>query len=139
MDPIEKRVTLNAPVSKVWEAITDPQELEKWMLMTTTFKAEKGTAFTFKTDPTEQWDGIFNCEVREVIPNRKLVFTWDTGFINAETIVTIELTERGNQTDLVLIHSGWEKMAANQEETKKSHSEGWDVRVYQKLKEVVEV
>ncbi len=137
MDPIEKKVTLNAPVQKVWKAITDPRELEKWMMMTTTFEAEKGKEFTFKADPTEGWDGVFHCKVQEIIQNKKIVFTWDTGFINAETIVTIELKENGGKTNLTLIHSGWEKMTANQEETKKSHSEGWDVRVLEKLKEVV--
>ena len=35
MGPIEKKLTVNAPVNKVWEALTDPNELQKWMLMST--------------------------------------------------------------------------------------------------------
>ena len=138
MDPIQKKVTINAPVNKVWKTISDATELEKWMMMTTTFKAEKGKQFNFTADPTEGWDGVFHCKVQEIIPNKKLVFTWNTGFINADTLVTIELKENGSKTDLTLIHSGWEKMAVNQEQTKKSHSDGWDERFVKKLKEIAE-
>ena len=138
MEPILKKVTINAPVSKVWKALTDPAEIEKWMLMQTTFLPQKGKNFTFKSEPTENWDGVFKCSVKEVIENKKLVYSWNTNFINAETIVSFELKEIGKQTEVTLIHSGWEKMAANQEQTKSSHIEGWDVRFIGKLKELLE-
>ncbi len=40
MEPIEKKLTVNASVEKVWKALTDPAEIEKWMQMQTTFSAE---------------------------------------------------------------------------------------------------
>jgi uncharacterized protein YndB with AHSA1/START domain len=138
MGPIEKKLTVNAPVSKVWEALTDPTELQKWMLMSTNFEPKTGKDFTFQADTTEEWDGVFKCSVKEVVENKKLSYTWDTAFINAETLVEFELTENGDKTELSLVHSGWDKMAANQEETRNSHSEGWDLRLGQKLKEIVE-
>ena len=138
MEPIEKKVTVNASVNRVWQAITNPREIEKWMLMVTDFTAEVEKKFTFRSEPTENWDGIFNCKVQEVVENKKLVYTWNTGFINADTVVTIELKQKGNKTELTLIHSGWEKLATNQEQTKNSHSEGWDLRFVQKLKELIE-
>jgi len=139
MDPIVKKVNINAPVSRVWDALTKKSELEKWMLMTTDFSAEKGRAFIFKTDdPGENWDGIFNCRIEDVIENKKLVYTWNAGFINADTVVTIELAEKNGKTEVTLTHAGWEKLAANQEQTKTAHGEGWDVRFVQKLKEVIE-
>ena len=91
MEAIEKKVTINAPASKVWKALTNESELEKWMLMTTDFSAEKGKEFIFKTDdPGENWDGIFHCRIEELIENKMLVYTWNAGFINADTLVTIE-------------------------------------------------
>ena len=139
MEPIKKQITINASASKVWKALTKKDELEKWMLMTTDFSAEKGKAFIFKTDdPGENWDGIFNCRVEDVIENKKLVYTWNAGFINADTVVAIELEEKDGKTEVTLTHSGWEKLAANQEQSKTAHSEGWDIRFVQKLKEVVE-
>ncbi len=137
MGPIEKKLTLNAPVNKVWEALTNPNKLQKWMMMSTNFEPKNGKDFTFKSDPTGEWDGIFKCSVKEVVENKKLSYTWDTSFINAETLVEFELTENGDKTEVSLVHSGWDKMTANQKETKKSHSEGWDLRFGQKLKELV--
>ena len=139
MEPIEKKVMINAPVKKVWKAITDPKEIEKWMLMTTDFSPEKGKEFIFrKEDPEENWDGIFHCKVKEIIKNKKLVYTWNTAFMNADTLITIELKEIKGKTELTLTHSGWEKVAANREQTRNAHSEGWDIRLLQKLKEIVE-
>jgi uncharacterized protein YndB with AHSA1/START domain len=138
MEPILKKVTINAPATKVWKVLTDPAKVEAWMLMETTFLPQKGKDFTFKAEPNENWDGIFKCSVKEIVENKRLVYTWDTGFINAETIVSFELKETGNQTEVTLIHSGWEKMTANQEQTKSSHIEGWDVRFIGKLKELLE-
>ena len=138
MDPILKKITINAPANKVWKALTDPAKVEAWMLMETTFLPQKDKNFTFKAEPNENWDGIFKCIVKEIVENKKLVYTWDTGFINAETIVSFELKEIGKQTELTLTHSGWEKLAANQQQTKDAHSEGWDIRFVQKLKELVE-
>ena len=138
MGPIEKKLTVNAPVNRVWEALTDPNELQKWMMMSTNFEPETGKDFTFQADASEEWDGVFKCNVKEVVENKKLSYSWDTAFINAETLVEIELTKNGDKTELSLVHSGWDKMAANQEETRNSHSEGWDLRFGQKLKEVVE-
>jgi len=138
MEPILKKVTINAPANKVWKALTDPAKVEAWMLMETTFLPQKNKDFTFKAEPNENWDGIFKCSVKEIVENKKLVYTWDTGFINAETIVSFELKEIDKQTEVTLTHSGWEKLAANQQQTKDAHSEGWDIRFVQKLKELVE-
>jgi len=138
MEPILKKVTINAPANKVWKALTDPAKVEAWMLMETTFLPQKNKDFTFKAEPNENWDGIFKCSVKEIVENKKLVYTWDTGFINAETIVSFELKEIDKQTEVTLTHSGWEKLAANQQQTKDAHSEGWDIRFVQKLKEIVE-
>jgi uncharacterized protein YndB with AHSA1/START domain len=105
MGPIEKKLTVNAPVNKVWEALTNPKELQQWMMMSTNFEPTAGKDFTFKSDPTEEWDGIFKCGVKEVVENKKLSYTWDTAFINAETLVEIELSKNGDKTELSLVHS----------------------------------
>lgn len=139
METLVKKVTINAPASKVWKALTNKTELEKWMLMTTDFKAEKGEEFIFKTDdPGENWDGIFHCKVEELIENKRLVYTWNASFIDADTLVTIELNEKDGKTEVTLTHTGWEKIPSGREEIRKAHSEGWDIRFVQKLKEVVE-
>ncbi len=135
IEPIEKRIVLNAAVSRVWKAITDPAELGKWMLMPTDFEAVPGRDFTFKAESSEKWDGIIYCTVKEIEENKKLVFTWNAAMANAETVVSIELKEVGDKTELTLIHSGWDKLPANKEEMRKAHNEGWELRIMHKLQE----
>ena len=136
--PLEKKILLNAAVSRVWKALTDPDELGKWMLMQTDFEAVVGKNFTFKTEPNENWDGVISCTVKEIEENKKLVFTWNAAIVNAETVVSIELKNVGGKTELTLTHSGWDDLPANKEESKKSHSEGWELRIMHKIKELVE-
>ena len=138
MEPIEKNVTINAPVSRVWKALTDATEIGKWMLMSTTFTPEAGKEFTFQAEASEEWDGVFHCNLNECVENKKIVYTWNTAFINADTLVEIELKENGDKTELTLVHSGWEKIAENREKSRTDHSAGWDLRFVQKLKETVE-
>jgi len=138
MEPIEKNVTINAPVSRVWKALTDPAEIEKWMLMPNTFAPQAGKEFTFQAEASEEWDGVFHCKLNECIENKKIVYTWNTAFINADTLVEIEPKENGDKTELTLIHSGWEKIAENREKVRNDHSTGWDLRFVQKLKETIE-
>ena len=45
----------------------------------TGFEPVKGKRFTFQTTPGGAWDGVIHCEVLEVIPNERLVFSWKSG------------------------------------------------------------
>ncbi len=138
MEKIEKKVTIDAPVNKVWDALTDPQKLEEWMLMATTFEPVLGKKFTFKAEGMENWDGYFHCEVKELEINKKLVYSWNSQMINAETIVTIVISESDGKTELKLTHTGWEKIPeAARKQMIEGHSKGWDLRFSEKLKEVL--
>lgn len=57
------------------------------------------------------WDGIVYCEVLEVIPNQKLVYTWKggprPGVIGLDTLLTWTLTAEDGGTRMVLEHSGF--------------------------------
>lgn len=97
------------PPAKVWRALTEPELLGRW-LMTTDMQARAGHAFTFRTEPTQWWDGIVNCEVLELEPQRRLAYTWKSGAgANAlDTVVTWTLTPTASGgTRLVLEHSGF--------------------------------
>lgn len=79
-----------SPIEKVWFALTDSATLAKW-IMDNDFKPIVGHQFQFRTQPTEWWDGIVNCEVLEVEEPYKLSYTWVSGPVN--TIVTWTLKE----------------------------------------------
>jgi uncharacterized protein YndB with AHSA1/START domain len=140
MEKIEKQVIINAPVKSVWEALVNPKEIAGWMLMPTTFEPVVGKEFTFKAEGMENWDGYFHCKVKEIIKNKKIVYTWNSQMINAETIVTILISEIGDKTEVKLIHTGWENLPEDgRKQMMDSHSKGWDLRFVEKLKTVAEM
>lgn len=56
---------------------------------------------------------------KEIIPNEKIVFTWNSQSVQ-DTVVTITLTEKGNATEIKLVH---EFMPS--EEMIENHTKGW--------------
>ena len=136
MEKIEKRVLINAPVSKVWKALTDKNELKEWMQAPTTFEPVIGKEFMYKHEKTENWDGNIYCKVMEVEVNKKLSFTWSSQMIEAETLVTILISEVDGKTELSLIHTGWEKVPAEiRSQMIDGHNNGWEERIVKKLPE----
>jgi uncharacterized protein YndB with AHSA1/START domain len=79
--------TFPHPVSRVWDAITDPARLAQWFPTTVEFD-ELGPGgpitFRFAEDRFPAMEGTF----REVDPPRRLSFTW------ADDVLTFELEER---------------------------------------------
>ena len=99
---------------KVWEYLTKSELLELW-LMKNTFQPIVGADFQFRTSPigSLDFDGIFYCKVLELVPHKKLSYTWQTGpgngEINLESVVVWTLVPKGEGTELLLEHSGFEK------------------------------
>ena len=107
--------------------------------MPTTFEPVVGKEFTFKSEPMENWDGNIYCKVVEVDVNKKLIYTWNAEFINAETLVTILISEKNETTEVTLIHTGWEKLPIESRSQRiDAHNKGWDLRVVKNLKVVAE-
>ena len=62
--------TLNAPVAKVWRALTDVDRMRQWYFDLKEFKPEVGFEFEFVVE--HQGTTYHHlCRVTEVIPNRK--------------------------------------------------------------------
>jgi len=104
----------NHPPGKVWEYLTKPELIEQW-LMKNDFLPVVGRDFQFRTQPIPKlnFDGIIYCKVLEVIPFKKLSYSWKGGSGNGETKLdsTVEWTlqpkEKG--TELHLKHSGFKE------------------------------
>lgn len=100
------------PPEKVWECLTDPELISQW-LMKNDFKPVVGHKFNFYTKPFPKmgFDGIVYCEVLEVVPGRKLVYTWKGGsgpdHINLDTLLVWTLSPKDEGTELVLEHKGF--------------------------------
>ena len=96
---------LAAAPAKVWRALTEPQLLSKW-LMPNDIRPNVGHRFTFRTDPAPGFDGIVHCEIIEVEPVSRLVYSWRGGAIDTMVTWTLKPTTSGG-THLRLEQSGF--------------------------------
>src|ERR1700761_8265555 len=109
---IQHQIFYPNSASMVWDYLTVPELMAQW-LMPSDFKPLLGHEFQFKTKPMADFDfdGIFHCKVLEIIPFKKLSYSWNfgpgTGFLN-KSEVHWTLTDKNNGTELLLIHRGFE-------------------------------
>ena len=104
------------PPEKVWKALTTAELIGQW-LMPNDFEPVVGKRFTFKTRPIGDWDGVVQCEVLEVVPHRRLVYSWKGGADSndsgsnygskLDSVVTWTLQPEGLGTRLRLVHTGF--------------------------------
>jgi uncharacterized protein YndB with AHSA1/START domain len=129
---------LNAPVEKVWQAITDRNKMKEWYFDLKEFKAEPGFEFSFYGG-TEEHQYLHLCKIIEVVPFRKLSYTWKYEGYPGESKVTFELFPDGDKTRLKLIHEGLETFPAdNQDFAKENFVQGWNQIVGVSLVEYIE-
>jgi uncharacterized protein YndB with AHSA1/START domain len=104
----------NSPEA-VWEYLTNAELMKQW-LMPNDFQPILGYDFQFTTKPIPslQLDGIFNCKVVEIVPLKKLSYSWKGGSGNGEisldTLVMWTLVPKDNGTELQLVHSGFKEI-----------------------------
>jgi uncharacterized protein YndB with AHSA1/START domain len=99
----------------IWKVLTNGDLMERWLMKATDFAPVKGTHFGLPTKPDGEWDGVIRCEVLDVIPNQRLVYTWKSGYetdagyvARLDTVVTWTLTAHDGGTRLQLVHSGFD-------------------------------
>lgn len=137
--PVTVERVFNAPVSKVWTAITDKDEMKKWYFDLPEFKAEVGFQFEFMGGPPDGIQYRHLCEVTEVIPEKKLTHSWRYDGYAGNSFVTWELFEQGDQTLLRLTHRGLETFPKeNPDLAAKNFAEGWNAIINTSLKNHLE-
>lgn len=152
-DRIEKRVTLRAPPSRVWRAITDAQEFGRW------FGVELDGAFVAGETITGRFDeglseaaildyqrrlglppskvklpaesAVF-CTVERIEPERYFSFRWIPYSIDAEadprseptTLVEFRLEEVPEGTLVTIVESGFDRVPSHRRERAFRMNEG---------------
>ncbi len=125
-EPFVIERTYNAPVARVWKAITDKDQMKQWYFDIPEFKAEKGFEFQFYGADGDCNDYLHLCKILEVIPNKKLSHTWTYEKVPGHSVVTIELFDEDGKTRLKLTHEGLESFPANLPTfARESFSAGW--------------
>jgi len=138
-DPVIVERVYNAPIDKVWNAITQNEELKAWYFQLEEFKPEKGFKFEFSGGPDDGPQYLHLCEVVEVIEGKKIAYTWRYDGYPGNSTVHWELFDQGDKTLLRLTHEGLETFAENGPDfAKTSFVGGWTYFVNDALKKYLE-
>ncbi len=118
---------IKASPSKVWAAITQPDQMLKW------WGPDAGPTLSVVADvrPGGQFSVVFRLLdgqehnptgiYQEVVPEKKLVFTWDLPAMQEpKSLVTFRLEPFDGGTELTLTHEH-----LPDEEMRASHEHGW--------------
>ena len=118
---------LKAPPAKVFAAWTDPEKVKQWMgpgevkVLSVACDPRAGGTFNWvmRTPDAEIHDvsGVF----REVVPDRKLVFTWAWKTTpERESLVTVDIKPDGEGSLMTLTHEQF-----FDEDARDRHQGGW--------------
>ena len=128
--------TYNAPIAKVWKAVTNKDDMKHWYFDLKEFKPEVGFEFQFKGGPSEEKQYLHLCRITDVVPGKKITYSWRFDGHEGISFVTFELLAEGNQTKLILTHEGLESFPKNNPDfAAKNFAEGWTQIVGTSLKE----
>ncbi|HEY2727222.1 MAG TPA: SRPBCC domain-containing protein [Parafilimonas sp.] len=128
----------NAPIEKIWKALTDKEQMKQWYFDIAEFKPEAGFEFTF-TGGSKEKSYVHLCKVIEVIPNKKLKHSWSYKGYEGMSYVTWELFDEGDETRLKLTHEGLETFPQNNPDfAKESFTKGWTYITGTSLKNFLE-
>jgi len=129
--------TFNAPVAKVWKALTNVEEMRQWYFNLKQFKAEVGFEFEFVVEH-EGTTYHHLCKVTEVIPQKKIAYTWRYKGHEGDSLVTFELFADGDETRLKLTHQGLETFPKTAAFARKNFEAGWTAIIGSELKQFLE-
>lgn len=98
---ITKERFIKATPDRVFQALTEKQELERWWAQKADIELKPGGTFRTELAPGLREHG----RVKEVKPSQLFSFTWEASSPTPTTI-TFELTKEKDGTLLTLTHSG---------------------------------
>lgn len=135
-DRIEKVVELRAPVSKVWNALTDHRQFGEWFHVRLDSPFEVGAVTTGEVthpDCDMQWEST----TEELTPEKRFVFSWppsavdpDTDYpADAKVTVVFELEPTDEGTRLTITETGFMQFPERKRlDVLRSNTNGWDMQ-----------
>lgn len=104
-NPVVKEIYIEAPPQVVFELLTDPVKMLRWMGVAAEIDPRPGGIY--RLDPNGR--DVIRGEYLEVVPNSKVVFTWGWEGVGQKipagsTVVEIQLQPRDSGTWVRLIH-----------------------------------
>jgi uncharacterized protein YndB with AHSA1/START domain len=82
------------PPEKIWRALTQGPLIKEW-LMDNDLQPVVGHKFNFRATPVPNWNGVIDCEVLVVEPNKKLSYSWGSMGMASVVVWTLVATSGG--------------------------------------------
>ena len=136
-DRIEKTVELDAPVSRVWKALTDHEEFGAWFRVALDGPFEAGAVTTGRITYPGYEHMVWESTTEQLVPERLFAFSWppravdpDTDYgPDAKVLVEFRLEPRDKGTRLTITESGFLQFPETKRlEVLRSNREGWDIQ-----------
>jgi uncharacterized protein YndB with AHSA1/START domain len=136
-DTIEREITIDAPVEKVWELITRPEHVGRWF-------GDAGAEIELRPGGamTLRWEdyGTVHAVVERVEPMTRFAYRWapypepggQKPVPGNSTLIEFTLSEIDGGTRLHLLESGFESLDASrekQEELREGNAKGWKIEL----------
>jgi uncharacterized protein YndB with AHSA1/START domain len=130
ISPIDKTITINAGIDKVWAALTDGEAIGSWMDDDAIkINLKKGGKYVL-------FAGSTTGKFVEIDKPKLLEYTWrmsDWSKDSPDTDVLWELEPSGENTKVRLVHKGF-----TDKEMRDSHDEGWGMYFLEPMKNWLE-
>jgi activator of HSP90 ATPase len=123
---IKQKYLIKAPVEDVWEALTNPDIIDKWGGGPSKFDKRIGGNFSF-------WGGDIWGKNMEIIDKKKLVQEWFGGDWPKPSIATFKIMGDGKITMVELLH----KNVPRSEEA--DFADGWKRYFLGEIKKLLEI
>ena len=134
IEPVRKMVRVSLTPTDAYALFTERID-SWWPLATHSVGGERARAVVFESrtdgriyevldDGTESdWGRVVECNA----PTR-VAFTWHPGrAAESAGLVTVEFSTDGDETVVMLTHSGWEKLGESATEMRDGYDTGWDL------------
>jgi uncharacterized protein YndB with AHSA1/START domain len=128
-DHIEQAITINAPLDRVWELVSEPG----WWVPSAVVAAVDHTPGHQVVRESEKW-GRFPVEVVRVEPKTYAAFRWSSHAPGAElapgntTLVEFRVEPAGDAVRVTVVESGFAALSAPEsvrEQSRKDNTGGW--------------
>lgn len=136
-EPLVVERVLNAPVATVWQAISTPEAMSRWSFPLQEFKAEIGFEFMLHAEKNGV-QYVHHCQITEVIPQKRLAYSWRYAGHPGDSLVAIDLLAEGSKTRVRLTHTGLETFPPLPDFARSNFAAGWTQIIGTNLRQFVE-
>jgi uncharacterized protein YndB with AHSA1/START domain len=145
-DSVEREILIGASPEVVWGVITEPEQIIRWFSDAAEVEGRAGADGTLTWRPggrgkDKEFDAIVPIRVVEAEPFRRFSFRWNhpdgaEPDENNSALVEFLLTDEGDRTRLLVIESGIDAVAHDQEGKARyleDHERGWEKHLAEML------